>query len=181
MGSLWFLKCCVLQYIKVSDVVVLRFYVNSINTLYFSYFEWNESTVWEEDRGELHNMAYPLVSGRRGAGNTARMVLVVRIISILEQDVVWTCNTTIATLTYYTELAQLLSFHVWRPQCLSLHKTLSRTSLPCWALCWYLVQFWKRNRTSQGRLEESANFRSYFLLYSLPSLTHVCKLPSFVL
>lgn len=39
MGSLWFLKCCVLQYIKVSDVALLRFYVNSINTLYFSYFE----------------------------------------------------------------------------------------------------------------------------------------------
>lgn len=68
-------------------MALLSLYVNSINTLYFSYL--NELRAQCETKIQEGSRTWHiLVSGKRGAGNMAKVILVVRIMSGLEQDVV---------------------------------------------------------------------------------------------
>lgn len=66
---------------------LLSLYVNSINTLYFSCLDEVRAQC-DKKIQESSRAWHILVSSKSGAGNTVKVILVVRIVSCLEQDVV---------------------------------------------------------------------------------------------
>lgn len=66
-------------------MALLSLYINSINTLYLILNEVRAQCG--KKMQEISRTHHILVSGKRGIGNTAKTILVVRIMSVLEQNV----------------------------------------------------------------------------------------------